>query len=281
MAKKMKIVPLLVFIFVAYTRRLYSQSPEQQRFHMLREIGNDFLLQLNDSTSRILPVKKEGERYSVEFDRQFSMEPDLVIYSVIKILEKYIVEESYLLEIEQCSNGEVVHSYLAKTKILNDEFACKQRTLPWDCYIFYFTLIEGSTLSDMENSAREFSKWYLAILVLLAIALLFLTKKKISQIQKPLKIGKYKFDSRAMTLSFKGEEVELSAKESDLLILLLENQNKTVKRETILNKIWNDEGNYVGRTLDVYISKLRKKLEADESIKISNIRGVGYKLFIQ
>lgn len=276
-----KIVLVLVFICVVFTSRLHSQSAEQQRFHMLREIGNDFLLQLNDSTSRILPVKKKGERYSVEFDRQFSMEPDLVAYSVIKILENYNIEDSYLLEIEKCGTREVVHSYLATTKMLENEFACKQRTLPLDCYIFYFTLIDRSTLSNSEISPRKLSKWYLAILVLLVMALLFLIKKKISQIQKPLKIGMYKFDSRAMTLSLKGEEVELSAKESDLLVLLLENQNKTVKRETILNKIWNDEGNYVGRTLDVYISKLRKKLGADESIKISNIRGVGYKLFIQ
>jgi DNA-binding response OmpR family regulator len=45
-----------------------------------------------------------------------------------------------------------------------------------------------------------------------------------------------------------------------------------------LNKVWGDEGDYIGRTLDVFISKLRKKLEADSSIKIVNIRGVGYKL---
>ena len=57
----MKIVLLLVFIFVVYSNRLYSQSSAQQRFHMLREIGNDFLLQLNDSTSRILPVKRKAK----------------------------------------------------------------------------------------------------------------------------------------------------------------------------------------------------------------------------
>jgi len=54
--------------------------------------------------------------------------------------------------------------------------------------------------------------------------------------------------------------------------------NTTVEREVILNIVWGDEGDYVGRTLDVFISKLRKKLEVDSSIKIVNIRGVGYKL---
>ena len=54
--------------------------------------------------------------------------------------------------------------------------------------------------------------------------------------------------------------------------------NTTVERDVILNMVWGDEGDYVGRTLDVFISKLRKKLEADSSVKIVNIRGVGYKL---
>ena len=54
--------------------------------------------------------------------------------------------------------------------------------------------------------------------------------------------------------------------------------NKPIAREDILQRIWGDEGDYVGRTLDVFISKLRKKLAADASLKIVNLRGVGYKL---
>jgi DNA-binding response OmpR family regulator len=53
-----------------------------------------------------------------------------------------------------------------------------------------------------------------------------------------------------------------------------------VERDEILNKVWGDDGDYVGRTLDVFISKLRKKLEADACVKIVNIRGVGYKLVV-
>ncbi|MDB4089400.1 winged helix-turn-helix domain-containing protein [Flavobacteriales bacterium] len=84
-----------------------------------------------------------------------------------------------------------------------------------------------------------------------------------------------------MTLSLNKEFTELSGKESDLLFLLYSNENKTLKREYILQEIWGDEGSYIGRALDVFISKLRKKLEADSSIKIVNIRGVGYKMVIK
>lgn len=57
--------------------------------------------------------------------------------------------------------------------------------------------------------------------------------------------------------------------------------NETLERELLLNAIWSDEGSYIGRTLDVYISKLRKKLECDEKIKILNVRGIGYRLVIE
>jgi DNA-binding response OmpR family regulator len=57
--------------------------------------------------------------------------------------------------------------------------------------------------------------------------------------------------------------------------------NSTVEREHILKTIWGDEGSYIGRTLDVFISKLRKRLEADTKVKIVNVRGVGYKLILR
>ena len=74
--------------------------------------------------------------------------------------------------------------------------------------------------------------------------------------------------------------IDRVVQEADLLFLLHTFANDTVEREIILKNVWGDDGDYVGRTLDVFISKLRKKLEADSSIRIVNIRGVGYKLVL-
>ena len=93
-------------------------------------------------------------------------------------------------------------------------------------------------------------------------------------------IGNSRFDMKNMTLSFGKETMELSSKESDLLFLLHSNENKTLEREYILKVVWGDEGDYIGRTLDVFISKLRKKLEPDSRVKIINIRGIGYKFIV-
>ncbi len=83
-----------------------------------------------------------------------------------------------------------------------------------------------------------------------------------------------------MTLRYQNQIIELSSKETDLLAILLKFVNETVERDVILNVVWGDEGDYIGRTLDVFISKLRKKIEADDSLKIVNIRGIGYKLVV-
>lgn len=93
-------------------------------------------------------------------------------------------------------------------------------------------------------------------------------------------IGNSRFDRKNMILSLGNETIELSSKESDLLFLLHSNENKTLEREYILKVVWGDEGDYIGRTLDVFISKLRKKLEADSRMKIINIRGIGYKFIV-
>ena len=93
-------------------------------------------------------------------------------------------------------------------------------------------------------------------------------------------IGKYRFEKKKLKLFAENEVIELTSKEADLLDLLYSSANDILEREAILNVVWEDQGVYVGRTLDVFISKLRKKLEADSTVKILNIRGVGYKLVL-
>ena len=106
-------------------------------------------------------------------------------------------------------------------------------------------------------------------------------KNKRSINDEKIKLGIYLFDSKKMVLTCQGKTIELTSKESELLNLLHESVNNTVNREIILNKVWGDKGDYVGRTLDVYISKLRKKLGNDSSIALKNIRGIGYKLIVE
>ena len=91
-------------------------------------------------------------------------------------------------------------------------------------------------------------------------------------------IGKYTFNKKEQLLSLHDESISLTYKESELLSILLTNKNQLTDRSLILEKIWGHDDFFNARSMDVFISKLRKKLAKDESIKILNQRGYGYTL---
>ncbi|WP_319499985.1 response regulator transcription factor [uncultured Draconibacterium sp.] len=91
-------------------------------------------------------------------------------------------------------------------------------------------------------------------------------------------IGSYKFDSKLRSISREGEKQKLSPKEADLLKLLCQNKNELLSRETALRKIWGEDGYFTARSMDVFITKLRKYLKDDPNIEIKNIHGSGFLL---
>jgi len=136
--------------------------------------------------------------------------------------------------------------------------------------------------TDFSTSSPWKMLLYLGIPLVVVLAF-FLKKSKPKMLSKEnnfIALGGYRFDEKGMRLLFGEEQIELTGKESDLLKVLYDSLNITVERDEILKLVWGDEGDYIGRTLDVFISKLRKKLEADPNVKILNVRGVGYKLIL-
>ena len=93
-----------------------------------------------------------------------------------------------------------------------------------------------------------------------------------------IKIGKLTFNPKMQILSKDDFSVSLTTKESDLLILLYKNKNDILERDHALKAIWGDDNYFNGRSMDVYIAKLRKYLKNDEQIQIINVHGRGFKL---
>ena len=93
-------------------------------------------------------------------------------------------------------------------------------------------------------------------------------------------IGDYLFDTENYTLKHKSFEKVLTKKEAQILKMLCKFKNQVVARDVILNAVWGQDDYFVGRSLDVFITKLRKYLKEDESISIGNIHGIGFKLEI-
>lgn len=91
-------------------------------------------------------------------------------------------------------------------------------------------------------------------------------------------IGSFRFDHRNFQLSREGDSQKLTKKEAEILKLLCQHQNRVLERELIANLVWGDDSYFVGRSMDVFITKLRKYLRPDETVAITNIHGVGFKL---
>jgi DNA-binding response OmpR family regulator len=91
-------------------------------------------------------------------------------------------------------------------------------------------------------------------------------------------LGSFEFDLPNLILRHPSGTKSLTQKESDLLLLLLLNRNRVLKREEILKKVWGEDDYFMGRSMDVFISKLRKYLKEDPTIQIVNYHGVGFKL---
>lgn len=94
-------------------------------------------------------------------------------------------------------------------------------------------------------------------------------------------IGHYLFDSKNMVLRNGNQEKTLTRKENALLKLLCENQNQLLTREEALKSVWGDDDYFIGRSMDVFIAKLRKYLKDDPRISITNVHGTGFRLEVK
>lgn len=94
----------------------------------------------------------------------------------------------------------------------------------------------------------------------------------------PMQIGKYKYNPTLRVLEIDNTEERLSPKESKLLYILAKNADQVVSRDIVLREIWGDSNYFTARSMDVYITKLRKFLKQDPTLKIENIHGSGYML---
>ena len=256
----------------------------------LRMIGHQVLLAVGDSTSRVLPVVVEDGKYRIRFENEIALRPEELVTIVNRVVAETNIATSFILEVEECATKDIFYAFEVSPADSSDIIPCRARELPKACYSILFTITgvnasPEAAASDTEKNTYYSWKWVfiglIASAALIIGSVIYINRKtKKPALPNPnwISLGKYHFDTLNAELILEEQRIELTSKESDLLLLLYKTVNTTVEKEVLLNKVWGDEGDYIGRTLDVFISKLRKKLEFDPRIKIVNIRGIGYKL---
>ena len=281
--KRKYIVVLLLLSFITIIGMTFFTSESDdfeiaRREVLLRRIGHEILLQSGDSTSIVLPVEKIGENeYQIKFENELTFQTDSLVNTTQRLLAKDSHVRDYVVNVINCDNLSVAYGYAISKNKKDDIVACKGRKQPSACYKIN---IKFKPIGILTASYQYFSVG----LLLLGLVGFFFWKPKPKQTlpkeahNNVFSLGSVLFDAQKRQLEINNETIDLTATETRLLVIFATLPNETIERSRLQKEIWEDEGVIVGRSLDMFISKLRKKLELDSNINIVVVRGKGYKL---
>lgn len=244
----------------------------------LRSIGHDILSAIGDDSSRVMPIeKKSASEYLIRFENELAFTPDSIVDIVRKYLDDSLTNSSYLLQVMECSNHDIVYSFSIAVNENNNLIPCIGRKLPTACYFMSIKFLTPAASKGWQATA-------IILPTLFLIGFLYFKKRLPPKNESPTDhgamatFGKFKIDSRQQCLFYQDEKILLSGKEYELLQLFIQSPNQLLERNYLLKTIWEDQGVIVGRSLDVFVSKLRKKLSLDENLKLISVHGKGYML---
>lgn len=278
---------LLLFLFISGICVAFSMNGGNDDFDiarreiLLRRLGHEILLQSGDSTSRVLPVKKINKNeYQISFEHELTFEPALLVNITKRVLTEDPLAADYVVQVLNASNANVVYGFAISQNKKNDIITCIGRKQAVARYMIDVKF--KSTDVNVVNNG-----YLLGSLPLLAfVGFIFLrsVRPKRTLPDAPptgiFTLGSMLFDAKNRKLSINEQITELTGTENRLLLIFASSPNETIARSRLQKEIWEDEGVIVGRSLDMFISKLRKKLESDPNINIVVIRGKGYRLEI-
>lgn len=246
---------------------------------LLRRVGHELLLQSGDSTSRLLPVEKIAENeYQIRFEHDLTFKPDSLVNTTRRLLGNDPLAQGYVVKVLNCGNSSIAYGYAIAENKKDDIVACLGREQPRACYMINIKF-KPTEINIAKNSYLLGGLPFLAF-----IGFIFLRSVKSRSVSpkrtriKAFTFGSVLFDAEQRQLIINKEITELTRTETRLLLIFAQSPNETIARSRLQKEIWEDEGVIVGRSLDMFISKLRKKLEADPNINLVVVRGKGYKL---
>ena len=199
-------------------------------------------------------------------------------------------------EVVHCSNGELALETFKKQafdicifdimmpKVDGFELAEKIRKSNTDVPIIFLSAktLKEDRLKGLRLGADDYLVKPFSIEELLLKIEIFLkrSQKNVLVEKKNYTIGKYQFDNKNFLVFNDLEKISLTQREAELLQLFLDNKNVVLKREEILKSLWGDDDYFMGRSLDVFISRLRKILSTEKGIAIENLHGIGFRFSI-
>ena len=277
---------LLILLFISIICVAFSMTGNDdfdfaRREILLRRIGHEILLQSGDSVSRVLPVKTIAKNeYQISFENAFTFQPESLVNTTQRLLAEDPLASDYVVNVLNCANASVAYGYAISKNKKDDIVACIGRRQPIACYMINIKFKPTGIITAKNGFLLG------SLIVLAFVGFIFLRSVKPrkalpdSRHTGMFTLGSMSFDTETRKLMINGKTIDLTRTETRVLRIFALSPNEAIERSRLQKEIWEDEGVIVGRSLDMFISKLRKKLEFDPNIKIVVIRGKGYKLEI-
>jgi hypothetical protein len=278
-----------IFFLVAFITDRSEDEVISKRVNIaVRAIGHDLLLRAGDSTSVVRPVtEKSNGVFLLEFENEFVFQPDTLVAIVQRSLAKTQLSQ-YTVTVQECHKPNIVYGFEINPPD-NSIKPCRGRSQPKACYNIEIAFADFPAPPLILNS--RIAMMTSGMLTVLAIVLI--SRNLGSNKSKPkeernisiriennpvLSVGRFVFDTTHQHLSMGGETISLTDKECKILTMLNRNIGQLTLREELIQEVWTDEGVITGRSLDMFISKLRKKISGDPDLRITNVHGKGYRL---
>ncbi len=261
-------------------RALEHPQPQADQINLaLRRTADLLLRDAGDQTSRIPAVEQTAPlvwRVRMEHDFSYENLPGLLQAS----LDRHNIVLSYEVAVRRCTDNQIDLGYHQFDWLKDSLVPCKGRTFNEECHFIEITFLDAPPI-PVTKSLRY--SWVLWLLLGGGLATGFFlvrsrNKSETRQSSDPIVFGQSQLDVAGQILSYGQLQKHLTFRETKLLHLFVTHVDQILERDVILQQVWADEGVLVGRSVDVFVSRLRKKLAPDGTISIESVHGVGYRL---
>lgn len=263
-----------------------ASDPNPDKINLALRRTADHLLRIaGDSTSQIPSIvqTKDGI-WQIKLEQTFDYDTLPAILQASLTLHH--IDLAYDVLVKKCDDGTIALGYNHLDFLQQGNVACGGRKRSEDCQY-----IEVSFMQPIPKTTTTLSNGLWLVLFLAGLLGVWLYKRRPTahqslpittttepEIQGWTPIGNSKFDLSNQVLICGGSKQSLTFREAKLLSLFVTNINKVLDREYIIQQVWADEGVLVGRSVDVFVSRLRKKMADDNSLSLNVVHGVGYRL---
>ena len=273
----------VIIVFGSFISRDAGQGEADTDFSekvnlALRQAGHHLLLSVDDSSSTIAPIQLGNEgRFQLKLSSK--LDYDTLPYLLDRAIKSFGISQNYHVTVKSCSADSIILGYNLDSYV-DQQVPCMGRERLSECNVI------GLVFDEKKSDLLMSFPFGVGLLILGFSMMGYAGRSKnsksksivlVAEHKSLISVGDVRFNHKDQTVEVKGVSKPLTYRENKLLHYLVLHANQILNRETLISQVWGDEGIIVGRSLDVFISRLRKILKETELVNIKSVHGVGYR----